>query len=229
MNRDIEDQNRYKVRLIDGILYDPWHPSGTPPLPETVAHGLTRLNRYGGHTTRPYSVCEHSLLVAAYVACNGSNNEAFKNAVKAIYEYSRPDLAMDLAFSVGNPHHALLGLIHDAPEGCGLVDLPGPVLRHVEMSEYKWAHVRCFNWLLRGWGLTGIDTPEAHEIVKAADVSILGAEMEIRPVSRNLDGGGEKLPAWDHLNLAKYSRNEETLKCTWIAAFNALNNKVRGA
>ena len=33
-----------------------------------IAHALSLVNRYGGHTPTPYSVAEHSLYVAEYVA-----------------------------------------------------------------------------------------------------------------------------------------------------------------
>lgn len=32
---------------------------------DDIAHALARINRYNGHTRRPYSVAEHSLLVAS--------------------------------------------------------------------------------------------------------------------------------------------------------------------
>lgn len=32
-----------------------------------IAHGLSLQNRYGGHTTKPYSVAEHSVIVSFYV------------------------------------------------------------------------------------------------------------------------------------------------------------------
>lgn len=43
-------------------------------LPEIneIAHALSMINRFTGHTTRPYSVAEHSLLVAQMASEEGA-------------------------------------------------------------------------------------------------------------------------------------------------------------
>jgi hypothetical protein len=41
------------------------------PRIEVIAHSLAQINRYTGHATRPYSVAEHSLLVADIMAARG--------------------------------------------------------------------------------------------------------------------------------------------------------------
>lgn len=38
---------------------------------DDIAHALAQINRYTGHTTRPYSVAEHSLLVCEIAAHHG--------------------------------------------------------------------------------------------------------------------------------------------------------------
>lgn len=195
----MSDDNRYKVRLIDGVLYSPWSPSGLVPAPETVGYGLSNLCRYGGHSTRFYSVAEHSLWIALNLACDGHDNDAFRaDANKiAVGEFKK-------AFHGTPPERArvaLCGLIHDCPEGCGLVDVPGPVLRHEEMNEYKQAHERCIKWLCDGWEISGYD--ECHDEVKAVDIAILGAELAIRPVgATGHDGSGEDIPRWPGFDLA---------------------------
>lgn len=39
---------------------------------QDIAHALAQINRYTGHTSRPYSVAEHSLLVADIAAHHGA-------------------------------------------------------------------------------------------------------------------------------------------------------------
>lgn len=46
------------------------------PCMETIAHSLAQINRFTGHACRPYSVAEHSLLVADIVAGMGLGTDA---------------------------------------------------------------------------------------------------------------------------------------------------------
>lgn len=197
-----------QVRLIDGVLYDPWSPEGPVPSPATVAHGLAHLNRYGGHTKRPYTVAEHSLWVALYLAFEGSENAGFREAANLLALGQVEPRLGGLAES--RRRLALCGLAHDAPEGCGLVDVPGPVLRHAEMRPYKQAHIRCMEWLALGWGLPS--TVTWSDEVQQVDTAILGAELSIRPDNATgHDGSGENIPRWPSLdlivkhNLARFS------------------------
>lgn len=227
-----------KVRLIDGVLYDPWSPEGPAPSPATVAHGLAALNRYGGHTQRPYSVAEHSIWVAFYLAFGGSENDLFRKAAKSIsggFERGQGDTywnswerLLTHEISPERQRVALLGLVHDVPEGCGLVDVPGPILRHAEMAEYKRAHERCMAWICREWKL--LPPSEWPEEVKAADVAILGAELSIRPINATgHDGSGEDIPHWPSLSL-RHAHNldwatHSRMKHMWLSAYSALSGR----
>lgn len=42
-------------------------PDGQVPRIETIAHALSNINRWTGHTSRPFSVAQHSLLVSHLV------------------------------------------------------------------------------------------------------------------------------------------------------------------
>jgi 5'-deoxynucleotidase YfbR-like HD superfamily hydrolase len=68
-----------------------------------IAHQLALINRFNGATTRPYSVAEHSLLVA----------EIFERQL-----------------GMSNPVARLAALMHDAHE-CYLGDITTPVKRHL--------------------------------------------------------------------------------------------------
>lgn len=46
------------------------------PSIETIAHSLAQINRFAGHTVRPYSVAEHSLLVCRIVEGMGLGADA---------------------------------------------------------------------------------------------------------------------------------------------------------
>lgn len=215
-----------KVRLIDGVLYDPWSPEGPAPSPRTVAHGLAALNRYGGHTQRPYSVAEHSIWVAFYLAFGGSENDLFRKAAKSLMlSGDNWERYFTHEISARRQRVALLGLVHDVPEGCGLVDVPGPILRHAEMAEYKRAHERCMAWICREWELP--PPSEWPDEVKAADTAILGAELPIRPINATgHDGSGEDIPRWPSLDL-RTSHDlswmpHTRMKHTWLAAYSAL-------
>lgn len=63
-----------------------------------IARGLSRMPRYGGHTIKTYRVAEHCVVLARYAKRCGYTDEI-----------------------------ALCALLHDAAEGLGLTDLPGPI------------------------------------------------------------------------------------------------------
>lgn len=50
------------IVLKDGSDYSLTPPFGSPPTVECIAHSLAAINRFSGHTLRPYSVAEHSCL-----------------------------------------------------------------------------------------------------------------------------------------------------------------------
>lgn len=72
-----------------------------------IARGLSRRSRYAGHTTRPWSVAQHSLAVANMAA--------------------RLDLSLDLE---------AVALLHDAAEAF-FADIPAPLKRLPEMAPYR--------------------------------------------------------------------------------------------
>ncbi|CAN7362539.1 hypothetical protein LJR118_002143 [Acidovorax sp. LjRoot118] len=79
------------------------------PRIEVIAHSLAQINRYTGHASRPYSVAEHSLLVA------------------------------DIVASMGLDHHAQrLALMHDAHESlCGDASTPVKVAVGTAWMEFE--------------------------------------------------------------------------------------------
>lgn len=55
---------------------DTWEQLSNAPTIEEVAHALALINRFNGHTTRPYSVAEHSLLVLHIARQEGASPAA---------------------------------------------------------------------------------------------------------------------------------------------------------
>lgn len=52
------------IMLRDGSLFDPFDPESLLPSVHVFCHSLSMLNRYTGHTNRPYSVAEHVVHLA---------------------------------------------------------------------------------------------------------------------------------------------------------------------
>jgi hypothetical protein len=89
------------IQTHSGIAFDLVNPTVDMVRIEDIAHALARINRFTGHTSRPYSVAEHSLLVSDWLAATFPNS--------------------NLAFQ---------GLMHDAAEAY-VGDVSSPVKRCV--------------------------------------------------------------------------------------------------
>lgn len=53
-----------------------WQQLANEPTIEELAHALALINRFNGHTSRPYSVAEHSLLVMHIARIEGASTAA---------------------------------------------------------------------------------------------------------------------------------------------------------
>ena len=60
-------QPKYAISTWDGQFFDYNNPEKYDYDIETIAHSLSNLCRYGGHSNRFYSVAEHSILVSEVV------------------------------------------------------------------------------------------------------------------------------------------------------------------
>ena len=74
------------MRTHSGTRFHPFDPHADEVCIEDIAHALSQLCRFAGHTSAFYSVASHSVLVA------------------------------DLVVRLGHPEHALSALLHDAAE-----------------------------------------------------------------------------------------------------------------
>lgn len=94
------------IQLFDGSEY--FFDGREQPAPKIVviAHSLACINRFAGHTFRPYSVAEHSCLC---------------------YEIARKN------WGAGDPELLLACLLHDIAE-CVTGDLSSPLKRHLRVA-----------------------------------------------------------------------------------------------
>lgn len=74
------------------------------PRIEVIAHALAQINRFTGHASRPYSVAEHSLLVADIVRDAGHSCHAQRAALMHdAHEAFCGDVASPIKWSLGKP------------------------------------------------------------------------------------------------------------------------------
>ncbi|PZR17550.1 MAG: phosphohydrolase [Archangium gephyra] len=94
---------------------------------EDIAHALSLVNRYTGHTSKPYSVGRHSMTVARLVKMRGGSQNA-----------------------------QLLALLHDATEAY-LSDIASPVKQHAIFDGYRAAEAKLADviWQRFGTGAVG--------------------------------------------------------------------------
>lgn len=72
------------------------------PTIEEIAHSLAQINRFTGHCRRPYSVAEHSLLVASIAAHEGASPSAQLGALMHdAHEAFTGDVSSPVKWTIG--------------------------------------------------------------------------------------------------------------------------------
>jgi 5'-deoxynucleotidase YfbR-like HD superfamily hydrolase len=127
------------IATIDGQLVNPFTVTATDGVfrVDTIAHALSNLCRYNGHTERFYSVAEHCLLVQLVVDVHATGLGL------------TPEQRAILSFEA---------LVHDAVEAY-LGDIPAPFKKMPEFAAYRQAEARLSKELRKWFGLTG-DEPQ---------------------------------------------------------------------
>jgi hypothetical protein len=120
------------IRTYTGIYFTPLEPRVEDVRIEDIAHALSQLNRFCGHSRKPYSVAEHSVRAAALVPKEDQLWALLHDAAE-IYGIN------DLAAPLKNTHEFAFyrdveeriqevvferfGLLGDRPESVKLADL----------------------------------------------------------------------------------------------------------
>jgi hypothetical protein len=95
------------IQLYSGRLFDPLWPTPDSFTIEDIAHGLSEIPRFAGHTKKDYVVAQHCIIGASWFRQRGLLLEA--------------------------RHY----LFHESEEGLGLGDMPTPIKYLPEMSAYR--------------------------------------------------------------------------------------------
>ena len=102
------------IQIMRGRYFWPLQPNhpGNDFDIETIAASHARILRWGGQARERYTLAQHCVHVADIVQLN-------RKKLVPGWDWDNPDV------SAGSP--ALLGLLHDSPEGYGFCDLTRPV------------------------------------------------------------------------------------------------------
>ena len=80
------------IELVSGKPFYPTNPSSEDVDIRDIAHSLSLINRYGGHTRKPYSVAQHSWYISHLV----SNSSAIYGLMHDTPEYVLGDIVRPL-------------------------------------------------------------------------------------------------------------------------------------
>ena len=162
-----------------------FEPYNVPTVRE-IAHSLAQINRFTGHCVRPYSVAEHSLLVADIVR---------DQAGAACGVTDAPLIQLELA-----------ALLHDAHESC-TGDAASPIKRVLgdAWAQFEDAQQSA---LLQGYGVWD-SFNMFYGGIKQADLIALATERrDLMPWTKHgslpwdvLDIAGEEVEPWPHVRL----------------------------
>lgn len=111
-----------------------------------LGHVLSNINRFTGHTLRPYTVAQHSVLVSRFVRDQG---------------HSVPT--------------QLYALLHDAHE-CVTGDVSAPLKLLLRSDKLKWLEGRMDRLIFEAFGLPPVPGEWTSYAVKIADLALLNTE-----------------------------------------------------
>lgn len=193
-----------RAHYIAGI--DVCMPENVPSIGE-IAHSLAQINRFTGHCTRPYSVAEHSLLVA--------------------------DLARERYHAT--PAVELAALMHDAHE-CVCGDMASPVKWTIgaKWTAFERTHA---SQLRRHFGLASTFAAHHQRIKACDLTALATERRDLLPYVPGqsdpwpvLDTVDQVVQSWPHVSLTSLKR-EQTHWTEWrdqfLARFRTLTAQVK--
>lgn len=160
-----------------------------------IAHQLALINRFNGATTRPYSVAEHSLLVA----------EIFERQL-----------------GMANPAARLAALMHDAHE-CYLGDITSPVKRHLG-EECRVLEASLERAVQERYGLRTAAAAYRRQIRDADLIALATERRDLMPPHPGHWPGLDGVEPADWVNLNDQARfTWQDWRQTFTELFNELN------
>lgn len=138
--------NPYWIQTYSGLAFDLSCPLPSMVSGDDIAHALATLNRYTGHARWPYSIAQHSLMVADIVAATA------------------PELYLHAAM-----HDSPEAYINDwsSPLKLLIRERAGEVARNLDRDVERAIYYK--------FGLHPL-TPEQHRLIKHADLVALATE-----------------------------------------------------
>ena len=167
------------ILTFTGRLIDPFELKSKDVSIRDIAHALSQTCRWGGHTSRHYSVAEHCVRLSEYASCE----ETLKSIdAQFLSEDEREDLAQVL-------------LMHDAAEAY-LTDVPKPYKDRPEFRPFVEFERSVQTKIQEFYGIDGfrqVVFSAAHKL----DQRIIGNEAkELLPIERMQVGFVRPLPGF---------------------------------
>ena len=134
------------IQTFTGLRFDPFDLDKAEFSTTDVAHALSNICRFVGHTSQFYSVAQHSVLVSEYLEDQGHTRDI-----------------------------QLMGLMHDASEAY-LTDIPRPLKMHDSMQFYRDIEDELQGMLYARFGISMETLLCGYKIVEEADAAVLAAE-----------------------------------------------------
>lgn len=164
------------------------------PTIEEIAHALAQINRFTGHCSRPYSVAEHSLLVAQIAATEGASPAA---QLAALLHDAHEAYVGD----VSSPAKWSVGVAWEAFEHAQAVGV------HAALGVRK--HMQDYHAAVRRWDLMALAT-ERRDLTSYNPTAHTPWAI--------LDTPGQVVAPWARANL-KSSTREQRPWHEWVEIF----------
>lgn len=158
------------IQTYSGIAFDPLEPNTSHIDLTDIAHALSLVNRYTGHTRDPYSVARHSLTVAYLVKIRG-----------------------------GSINAQMMALLHDASEAY-IADIASPVKQSHIFAGYREAEAKLQRAIFAHFNVNTGDAAAIQRTAEAdASMLFAEREKELPPGAWVLDAPAEAdaLEAWE--------------------------------